>query len=397
MTDSACKESKFLAANDRLRCDELSDQTLRALFVNENIGGHATMHHHLKRNLNRGLDVTASFYDVEPWGPVRRLVGVRIPGPARYDLDLQPLRAQLALSAVVHRELRRRRGTYDVLHIYTHNAGLCAIGALRAGPSVVGLDATDAQSYRLFPQRRPSVGTPLATKAVQVFERRVYAAATLVLAKSQWAASSLRRVYGVEDDRLRVVPLGIELPSEPRATPPDEARILFVGRSMERKGGWRLLDIWRRELRSLCQLTLVTTESVRPEAGLEVINDLSVGDGRLEALLRRTSVLACPSEIDTFGYAAMEAMAMGVPVVADDVGAFGEIVEDGRSGFIVPPGDDRSLATALGQIVTDHERNDRMGRSARLRMAEHFDATRTTADLASVLREAVERHRSGSA
>lgn len=370
------------------------DRALRALFVNENIGGHATMHHHLSRHLSRHPDVTPSFYDVEPRRRVRRAVGVRLPGLARYDLDLQPLRSQLALSATVRRELRRRRGTYDVLHVYTHNAGLCAAGALSGSPSVVGLDATNAQSYRLLPHRRPGIGTPWTTKVAQVFERRVYDSATLVLAKSRWAASSLRRDYGVEDDRLRVVPLGIDMPGEPRAKPPHEARILYVARSMERKGGWRLLNLWRRELRSLCQLTLVTPEPIPLEPGLEVLNDLTVGDARLEALLRRTSVLACPSEIDTFGYAAMEAMAMAVPVVADDVGAFNEIIDDGHCGFVVPAGDDRALGTAVRRLVSDEDLNAGMGRSARSRMAEHFDADRTTARLASVLREAVERHRS---
>lgn len=346
------------------------------------------MHRHVRHHLG----ITASFYDVPPRGAVRRAVGIRFPGLARYDLDLQPLRAQLALSATVRRELQRRRGTYDVLHIYTHNAGLCAVGALSAGPSVVGLDSTNTQSYRLLPYRRPSIGTPWTIRAAQAFERRVYEAATLVLAKSHWAAASLRRDYGVEEDRLRVVPLGIDLPVEPRTEPPRDARITLIGRSMERKGGWRLLDVWHRELRSRCQLTLVTPEPVRPEPGLEVLNDLTVGDPRLVALLRRTSVLACPSEIDTFGYAAMEAMAMGVPVVADDVGAFGEIIEDGQSGFVVPAGDDRVLAAALRRLVTDDDLNTRMGRNARARMVEHFDAQRTTAALVSVLQEAVERH-----
>ncbi|CAN5832144.1 hypothetical protein BH24ACT3_BH24ACT3_06390 [soil metagenome] len=373
----------------------MDDKPLRALFVNENIGGHATLHHHLRTHLGPQLGVAASVYDVQPRGPVRRAVGARVQGLARHDLDLQPLRAQLALSATVRRELRRRRGTYDVLHVYTHNAGLLAIGALQAGPAVVGLDATNAQSYRLLPGRRPGLGTPAAIRVAQVFERRVHAAATLILSKSHWAAASLRSDYGIEEDRLRVVPLGIEVPVEPRApvTAQEPRRIAFIGQTMDRKGGWRLLDLWRRELRPHCRLTLVTPELVRPEPGLEVLNDVTVGDLRLEALLGQTSVLACPSEMDTFGYAAMEAMAMGVPVVADDIGAFREIIEDGRSGFVVPAGDDRSLGGALHRLVTDHHLNVRMGRAARERMIAHFNARRTTGQLAAVLREAVARHR----
>ncbi|MBA2497439.1 MAG: glycosyltransferase family 4 protein [Acidimicrobiia bacterium] len=371
------------------------NQPFRVLFVNENIGGHATMHHHIRLCLADHPDVAASFYDVPAPGIGRRLVGTAVPGLSALDADLQPLRSQLALSAMVRRELhrRRRRGSYDVVHIYTHNAGLCSVADLAATASVVGLDATNAQSYSLLPSRHPGPFTPHAVRLAQLFEQRVYDAATLVLTKSAWAAASLRRDYDVGDDRLRILPLGVSVPAAGRTAlgPGDEKRVTFIGRSMDRKGGWRLLDLWRRELRSLCRLTLVTPERVPPQLGLEVVSDIRVGDGRLPELLRRTAVLVCPSEIDTFGYAAMEAMAIGVPVVADDAGAFGEIIDDGRSGFVVPPGDDRALSDGVRRLVTDDELNRRMGRAARRRMAEHYDARVTTAALVGILHEAFER------
>ena len=74
---------------------------MRVLFVNENIGGHATVHHHLRRALEAHPEVEADFLDVPPPSLLRRLIGMRLPGLAGLDLDLQPLRAQLAASAWV--------------------------------------------------------------------------------------------------------------------------------------------------------------------------------------------------------------------------------------------------------------------------------------------------------
>src|SRR5205823_2205467 len=106
----------------------------------------------------------------------------------------------------------------------------------------------------------------------------------------------------------------------------DPPRIIFVGRSMERKGGWKLLDVWRRKLRHRCNLTLVTFEAVPEEPGLEVVREVRQGDGRLPALLARSSIFVLPTELDTFSYATIEAMAAGVPVVVNRTAALPEVV-----------------------------------------------------------------------
>ena len=56
---------------------------MRIHFVNENIGGHATMHAHIRSALAADPDVTATFFDVPPRGGVERAVGARIPGLGR--------------------------------------------------------------------------------------------------------------------------------------------------------------------------------------------------------------------------------------------------------------------------------------------------------------------------
>ena len=65
-------------------------------------------------------------------------------------------------------------------------------------------------------------------------------------------------------------------------------------------------------------------------------------------------------------------MMRGQPVIASDHGGLSEIVEDGRTGFLVPPGDPQSLFQALQQILGDREKSKSMGAAGYTRAVEHF-------------------------
>jgi glycosyltransferase involved in cell wall biosynthesis len=76
----------------------------------------------------------------------------------------------------------------------------------------------------------------------------------------------------------------------------------------------------------------------------------------------------------------LEAMATGLPVVATDVGGTGEMVEDGVTGRLVPPGDSTALARAIGQLVADLPLREQMGRAGRARAESVFSIERMVAD-----------------
>jgi len=362
---------------------------VRAHFVSENVGGHATLHLHLHEALEAHGDVDASLFEVPPAHLGRKLLAAPVPGLARLDLDLHPLRDQLARSAVVRRHLAGLSEPVDVLHLYTHNVGLLSVAHMARQPTVVSLDATNEQNGYRLPQRYPTRFTPLTVAATKVLERRVYRAATLVVAHSQWAASSLVDDYGVEEERIRVIPFGIGVPPRLTASPKEGLpRITFVGRSMERKGGWWLLDLWRKHLRDVATLTLVTPEPVAAEPGVKVVGDVRQGDGRVFELLADTAVYAFPSPIDPFGYSMIEAMVMAVPVVALGQAAVPEIVEDGVTGMVVEPGDGQAFAEAVRSLVVDRELGRRMGEAGRARVLERFDVGVTTQQLVDVLHAA---------
>ncbi len=76
---------------------------------------------------------------------------------------------------------------------------------------------------------------------------------------------------------------------------------------------------------------------------------------------------------EAFGLAAAEALAMGVPVVASRVGGLQEVVEDGVSGYLVPPGDHEALADALERFIRDPDHSRQMGQAGRRRAEALFD------------------------
>ena len=361
---------------------------MRAHFVSENIGGHATLHLHLARALQRYGEIDASFFAVTAPGSVRKLLAGPVPGLAGLDLVVHPLRDQLGRSFVVRRHLAGLDFTPDVLHLYTHNAALLSVDLMARQPTVVSLDLTNEQNGYRLPQRYPTRFTPLTLVPTKALERRVYGASTRLVEQSDWAAASLVEDYGIDSERIQVIPFGIVVPELPEARLEEgRPRITFVGRSMERKGGWWLVDVWRRYLRDVSDLTLVTPEEVPGEAGLEVVRDVRPGDGRVFELLARTAVYAFPSPIDPFGYSMIEAMAMAVPVVAFRQGAVPEIVDDGVTGILVDA-DDEAFADAVRSLLSDVELRQRMGEAGRARVLQRFDARVTTRQLVEVLRAA---------
>jgi alpha-maltose-1-phosphate synthase len=362
---------------------------MKVLFINENVGGHATVHHHLRRCLSRRPDIDATFLDVAAPSLIRRIAGAPLPALGSLDLDLQPLRAQLALSAWVRRRLPPLIADADVVHLYTQNAGLTSVGLLKQRPCVVSLDTTNARNAYRLPYRAPTRFTPLTIPMSMRAERRVFAAAHTVIANSRWAGESLIDDYGLAPDKVVIQPFGITAPPA-RERPQSSGRpqIIFIGRQFDRKGGPNLLEAWRRSVRNRADLVLVTMDQVEAEPGVTVIGDLRQGDERLWELLADASILAFPSTIDQAPNAVIEAMAAGRAVIAVPTAGIAEMVLDGVTGRHIPPDDVDALAAALDELVDDHERCAQMGRAGRARFDAVYDADRTTDALIEILRAA---------
>jgi glycosyltransferase involved in cell wall biosynthesis len=93
-------------------------------------------------------------------------------------------------------------------------------------------------------------------------------------------------------------------------------------------------------------------------------------------LLDGTDIFVLPSRTEAFPNGAMEAMAMRLPVVASDVGGIPELIEQGRNGVLVPPGDERALAAAVLGLFRDPARANRLASSARATIESRYSFAR---------------------
>jgi glycosyltransferase involved in cell wall biosynthesis len=109
------------------------------------------------------------------------------------------------------------------------------------------------------------------------------------------------------------------------------------------------------------------------EAGLEPRVVFAGRVERVEDFLRAADLFVFPSHFEALGIALVEASSCGLPAVASRTGGILDVVEDGRSGFLVPPGDAGSLGAALRSLARDASLRSAMGRAARTIAQDRFD------------------------
>jgi len=98
-----------------------------------------------------------------------------------------------------------------------------------------------------------------------------------------------------------------------------------------------------------------------------------VGYSEMPALYRSADVFVFPSTWEEpFGISIVEAMASGIPVVATKVGGIPEIVREGETGRLVPPGDPQSMAEAIGQLLDSEPDRQRLGAAGRSAAESRF-------------------------
>ena len=245
------------------------------------------------------------------------------------------------------RALRRAARDADLLH--AHWLASALIAPLGGRPVVLTLHGSGSagrfEDLR-FMTRAPRLAGALLRRA------------DVVVAVSEQLAEAARRA-GAPDARW--IPNGVAIPAEVgrEADPPE---VLFVGRLAPEKGVRELAEAAR---------------------GLNLI---AVGDGPLrpllssargfaphtevERLLARAAVFVLPSHREGLPMALVEAMAHGRAVVATPVGGVPSLVEHGRTGLLVPPGDAGALRAALDRLLADSELRRRLGGAARARVME---------------------------
>lgn len=219
-------------------------------------------------------------------------------------------------------------------------------------------------------------------------QRLSYHAAHRVVANSTAAAAQLR-TEGVSPDRVVVIPNGIDLSLFTQRDRQGTHRIVAtVANLRPEKGHDVLLRAAARVLRRIpdARFRIIGDGPTRP-ALIELASALGISKsieflGHREdvpALLAQTDVYAFPSRTEAFPNGLIEAMAAGLPVVASAIGGMLELVEDGRNGVLVPPGDDTALANRLEELLTHEAAARQLGDAARTTIESRYSFDRMIA------------------
>jgi glycosyltransferase involved in cell wall biosynthesis len=184
----------------------------------------------------------------------------------------------------------------------------------------------------------------------------------------------------------------------------DRRLILTIGRQTEQKGQLRLVEALGRIAPAHRDVMLVIAGAPGPSTPriARRIRELRLDD-RVQLLghrddvgdlLTAADVFAFPSQYEGLGGVLVEAMALGLPIVASDLPAIREVTDDGHVALLVPPGDPVALAGALELLLTDRELSRTLGTRGRDRYRQCFTPERAARELIEMYRTAlIERGR----
>jgi len=304
-----------------------------------------------------------------------------------YPYDL--VRTVLGLTRLI------RSGDYDL--VFTNSAKADIYGSLAgwlAGRPVVWRlhDIVTAEAFSRVNMR-------LFKTCASLFASRVLA----VSGAAREAFVSL----GVSRDKVRVVYNGIDLEGADPKTDREKVRaewdvpthaplVGMVGRLVD----WKGPDIFLQAAAMMAEempevyFMLVGDATFGEKDYVDVLKEMSVDMGMEKKVVFtgfREDVAEIMASLDLLVHASVlpdplptvliEAMSLGLPVIAAAGGGVGEIVEDGVSGLVVPPGDVESMAGAALRMLCHPDEARRMGEAGRRRAAEMFDIEKRTREM----------------
>jgi len=343
----------------------------------------------------------------EPGGPIAEAARARRVVPV-FPLVRRGRRGPLAALQVAYAAGQMRA---QIVHTHSFRAGVAGALAMplaRQARLIATIHNYLPGGDGMRPRRRRDAW------ALRALCRR----ASRIITVSEALGRDLETAWPEASGRWIAIPNGVDLQSaEPR--PPAEVRrelglpaegplVGMIARLAPQKGIPEFLKAaqWVCERHPEVHFALVgegplreEAERLRADLGLEtrltLVGEVDSPRGFAGAL----AALVVASTSEGSSLAAMEAMAAGRPVVATAVGGVPEVVADGETGLLIPPGDAEALGAAVEALLADPERAAEMGERGRRRAAERFDIrlmlARTKAVYGDVLREQLAREGRG--
>jgi glycosyltransferase involved in cell wall biosynthesis len=332
---------------------------------------------------SRGWDVRfLMLHEDEPgaWDFARELESRGVP------LDEIKLRADvdpLAFGEVVTHLSRLRP---RVLH--THLVHADVYGQLAGAMSRVPLRLSTKHGFNEFREGR----------FFGLADRTVGSLAHIHIAISQGLAHYLAETEGFDEEAFEIVHYGIAARDGVRPYAGSGPRLLCIGRLIPIKGHLVLLRALAQARRRVPDIALDIAGRGPLEPALKsYVRELGLEDAvrflgfvsPIEAAVEEAAIVVVPSLGEGFGMVALETMERARPVIASAVGGLPEIVVDGETGLVVPPGDADALAEAMAALAGDLARAAEMGKAGRERALREFPPDRSADRIEELYRAAV--------
>ena len=208
-------------------------------------------------------------------------------------------------------------------------------------------------------------------------EQLVYAHAELIFTTSENTRKSLIDHYGVLPQKVITTGYGLNLGDLKSFDKKyDGKTILFIGMDFERKGGYVLLEAYRKVRKEIPQAKLIIIGPNKDihrivEPGVEFLGNIN-DRKMIEEFYEKASLFVMPSFCEPFGLVFLEAMAYKIPCIGADKDAMPEIIEDGKNGFLVPAGDSQALADRIIFLLKDEAYLKELGQNAYHFVKENF-------------------------
>ena len=267
---------------------------------------------------------------------------------------------------------RRVRGL-GIEHIHAHMAHVPTTIAMHAAEALGVPFSFTGHAADLFRDR-----SALRTKLNR---------AAFVACISNWHRGFYRQVADLPDAKLPIVRCGVEVPGEPAA---DGVGVLAVGRLVEKKG----FDVLVKAVAKMDNPPPVTIVGEGPERAVleSLIHQHNLHDkvtlrgamdnAAIRGLMREAALVVLPCRVSRDGdkdgipVVLMEAMAEGVAVVSGDLPTIRELIEPGRTGELVEPGDVDGLKQTMAALLGDKARRAGLAAAGRAWVAEEFSLSR---------------------
>ena len=249
-------------------------------------------------------------------------------------------------------------------------------------PLIITMHATE------YGRSRGSILTPMQ-RQIHYWEWRACYESWRVIVCSESMKHEVIKAFSLPADKLLILPNGVKLSELDSHTPlrgerdryalPWEKIVLFAGRHVYDKGvdvlieAARIILSRRRDVKFVIagdgpmRFHLMWLASVYG-LGEKILFTGRLSDEELYRAYKLADVVVIPSRYEPFGIVALEAMASGKPVVASRVGGLSEVVVDGETGILVPPGDPEALAQAIETLLYDPVLAKKMGATGRRRV-----------------------------